>query len=208
MPLSGPLVKVSLSSCRGQEWTVTLNLVKEMDNIVFSWNRDQWARRHQSKKHKITINHHFWQNRLSAKRCGFEAHCGAGWYKPKVGGERNCEKKVVRHGVEESKASLCAHTQQFVGLCVQRCYVEDSRSMWLHPTPSHRGLWRAAILVKPTSVSAGGFNTAPFPSPRCGSSLLKLPEKSHFTTFERRSHVGECSCCRCCRRKITIMQHM
>lgn len=118
------------------------------------------------------------------------------------------KKKVVRHGVEESKASLCAHTQQFVGLCVQRCYVEDSRSMWLHPTPSHRGLWRAAILVKPTSVSAGGFNTAPFPSPRCGSSLLKLPEKSHFTTFERRSHVGECSCCRCCRRKITIMQHM
>lgn len=85
---------------------------------------------------------------------------------------------------------------------MQRCYVEDSRSMWLHPSPSHWGLWRAAILVKPMLVCAGGFTTAPF-LPTLSSSLPKLPDKSQFTSFERSSHVAECSCCR---HRITIMQ--
>lgn len=95
-----------------------------------------------------------------------------------------------------TKQSLAVHIQSTVlGCSMQHCYVEHRRSMRLHPTPSHRGLWWAAILVKPMSVCTGGFTTAPFPyasSPCCSSSLLKHRDKSQFTVSECRSHVDEC----------------
>lgn len=105
------------------------------------------------------------------------------------------ESTLVRHEFEQGKALLCTYNQQFLGHSMHHCYVEHRRSMRLHPTPSHRGLWWAAILVKPMSVCTGGFTTAPFPyssSPCCSSSLLKYQDKPQFTVSECWSHVDEC----------------
>lgn len=82
------------------------------------------------------------------------------WWRP------SCESWFEDSEVEQGKALLYAHTTNcFLGCNMRRSYVEDSRCMWLHPARAHRGLWWAAILVKPTSVCTGGFHYRTLPLP-------------------------------------------
>lgn len=95
-----------------------------------------------------------------------------GWFK---------KKNLVRQRAGAGEASLSVF-RTVCSQCMYCCSSEDSAGMWLHPAPSHRGLWWAAILVKPMLVCTWGFTTAPFPSLVQRMFLPKRPNKSQLTT--------------------------